>query len=89
LFPMLLASPPGLVGAGGGVEDAEWEVTSANFRLTTTLLPSSFSGSGVSGWLNRIRRSEARSRYFGVSAFDAAFLDATFSRATSLRLGSL
>lgn len=50
-------------------------------------------GIGVSGWLCITRRSEARSRYFGVSSsvFCSLFsrADLAFSLATSLRFASL
>jgi hypothetical protein len=90
LFPTLLSSCPGFTGGGGGVGG---RVGPSAVRLCLRL-SSTPSGNGTSGWLCMTRRSEARSRYFGVEApalfaSAAAWAAFTFPRATSRRFGSL
>lgn len=56
LFPTLLPSSPGLACAGAGAGS------------TTLSVSAAFAGSGMSGWLNSTRLSDARSRYRGALA---------------------
>ena len=86
LFPTLLSSFPGFTGGGGGVGGRGGpSAVRRCLRLSSTP-----SGSGTSGWLCMIRRSEARSRYFGAEA-EALLASAAlaFPLATSRRFASL
>lgn len=90
LFPTLLSSCPGFTGGGGG-EGGRVGPSAARRCLRLSSAPS---GSGTSGWLCIIRRSDARSRYFGAEAWvslasAAASAALAFPLATSRKFASL
>ena len=87
LFPTLLSSCPGFTGGGGG-EGGRVGPSAARRCLRLSSAPS---GSGTSGWLCIIRRSDARSRYFGAESWALLVSAATlaFPLATSRKFASL
>lgn len=87
LFPTLLSSCPGFTGGGGG-EGGRVGPSAARRCLRLSSTPS---GSGTSGWLCIIRRSDARSRYFGAEAWAllTSAVALAFPLATSRKFASL